>query len=613
MYCMDDKKSTEKKALVVCTVACFLTFELNDIRILKSLGYEVYVATNFDTYEGQHDVVKEAGVPLECQYQIDFTRSPFTPQIMKAYKQLKEIVFKGHFDLIHCHTPVGGVIARLVAKKYNESIHRYNHKIRSGRIKNKKEITAIKVIYTAHGFHFFDGAPLKNWVMFYPIEKYLSKFTDVLITINKEDYKRASEKFFAKKVVYVPGVGVDTKKFASVAGTIDREAKRQELGVGAADILLLSVGELNTNKNHGAVIRALGQLRRQDKLQNVKYMIAGSGDKEDELRSIAREEGVDLKLLGNRHDISELMTACDFYILPSLREGFNVSLMEAMASGTPCLCSRIRGNVGLIDAEKGGELFDPSNVDSIADAISKECTLAAEQQTNQGHYNLEKLRGYDLSTVKDNCVKNKDSEYNSLITNFKYLNEVIKRQQLRESLGLKLDDYVMISVGELSDRKNQMVVLEALRKIKDTRIKMFHSIQYIVVGKGDKLAEYIEYCENFGIMDHVHFLGYRTDIPDLLHASDLFVFPSLQEGLPVALMEAISSGIEVVCSKIRGNTDLVTNALFKAKDVESLEMLINEWFGNRKMMNNVKQIIMENYTIDSVQKEMRQLYELVLK
>lgn len=405
MYLMDDKKSTENKALVVCTVACFLTFELNDIRILKSLGYEVYVATNFDTYEGQHDVVKEAGVPLERQYQIDFTRSPFTPQIMKAYKQLKDIVFKGHFDLIHCHTPVGGVIARLVAKKYNESVHRYNHQIQSGRIKNKKEITAVKVIYTAHGFHFFDGAPVKNWVMFYPIEKYLSKYTDVLITINKEDYKRASEKFFAKKVVYVPGVGVDTKKFASVADTIDREAKRQELGVGASDIMLLSVGELNANKNHSAVIKALGQLLLQGKMQNVKYMIAGSGDKEYELRTIAREEGVDLKLLGYRHDISELMTACDFYILPSLREGLNVSLMEAMASGTPCLCSRIRGNVDLIDAEKGGELFDPSNVESIAEAIGKECMAATEQQTNQGRYNLEKIKAFDLPIVERACKK----------------------------------------------------------------------------------------------------------------------------------------------------------------------------------------------------------------
>lgn len=405
MYLMDDKKTTEKKALVVCTVACFLTFELNDIRILKSLGYKVYVATNFDTYEEQHDEVEEAGVPLERQYQVDFTRSPFTPQLMKAYKQLKYIVFNGHFDLIHCHTPVGGVIARLVAKKYNESICRYNHQIRSSRIKNKKEVTAVKVIYTAHGFHFFDGAPVKNWIMFYPIEKYLSKYTDVLITINKEDYKRAREKFFAKKVVYVPGVGVDTKKFASVAGTIDREAKRQELGVGASDIMLLSVGELNENKNHSAVIKALGQLLRQGKMQNVKYMIAGSGDKEDELRTLAREEGVDLELLGYRHDISELMTACDFYILPSLREGLNVSLMEAMASGTPCLCSRIRGNVDLIDAGKGGELFEPSNVDSIVDAISKECTLAAGQQTNQGCYNLEKIKAFDLSIVESDCKK----------------------------------------------------------------------------------------------------------------------------------------------------------------------------------------------------------------
>lgn len=619
-----DERTDERKALVVCTVACFLTFELNDIRILRNLGYKVYVATNFNTYEEQHEKVKEAGVPLECQYQVDFTRSPFTPQIMKAYRQLKEIVFTGQFDLIHCHTPVGGVITRLVVKKYNESANRHNHRIQEGHNSNYTKISPAKVIYTAHGFHFYDGAPLKNWVMFYPIEKYLSKYTDVLITINKEDYKRASEHFFAKKVVYVPGVGVDTKKFANVASTMNREEKRKELGVKDTDIMLLSVGELNTNKNHCAVIKALGHLRCRGNAQNVKYMIAGRGDQADALNAIALEEGVDLKLLGYRHDISELMTACDFYILPSLREGLNVSLMEAMASGTPCLCGKIRGNVDLIDAGKGGELFEPTSVESIADAIRKELELSAEQLTAQGQYNLQKINQFDLTLVgrtAENLYGGGNRENNEHViteekvslTDYKYLMEVIERQKKREDIGLKTQDYVMISVGELSKRKNQIVVLEALSRIKASYPEIFDHLQYIIVGSGDKLADYTEYCQTHGIEDHVFFLGYRHDISDLLHACDLFVFPSLQEGLPVALMEAISSGIGVICSSIRGNTDLVERGLFEASDVDALEKLIIDKLDRKRRVSNVQHIAMDDYTVDSVQKKMRQVYALGLK
>lgn len=388
---MSDKKrhTHKKRALIVCTVAGFLGFLLDNIETLVSLDYDVCVATNFykNAEIDWHEKLEEVGVPRSRQMQVDFTRSPFTPDVVKAYEELRDIVFRYKFNLIHCHTPVGGVLARLAAKSYNDAIEQRR---RAG----KKAPEKAKVIYTAHGFHFYDGAPIRYWLTFYPIEKMLSRYTDVLITINREDYNRAKKEFYAKKTVYIPGVGVDTKKFASVAGSIDREKKREELGVKPGEIMLLSVGELNGNKNHRVVMEALSRMPEK----KIAYFIAGTGDKKDELEQLAEREDVDLHLLGFRNDVSELLAAADLYILPSIREGLNVSLMEAMASGTPCLCGRIRGNVDLVDEGKGGEMFVPEDVGSVEEAIRREMEDDWEEQ---GRYNRGKIGEFDLRVVDD--------------------------------------------------------------------------------------------------------------------------------------------------------------------------------------------------------------------
>ncbi len=399
-----------RKVLIIASVASMIDqFNKPNIGLLNSLGYDVDVAANFKN-PGTITISRCRELlawlqdkSVDC-YQIDFDRNVADVKAdVLAFKQVDD-VFKGKavpisditddgnsvvkterrhletsYAFTHCHSPVGGVIGRIAA-------HR-NH---------------VKAIYTAHGFHFYDGAPLKNWILFYPVEKELSRWTDVLITINKEDYERAKKEFHAKKTVYVPGVGIDVKKFAGVSESIDREAKRKKLGVKGSDILLLSVGELNDNKNHGVVIKALGELEKAGKLVNnhIVYMIAGAGNTKDELEALAKKESVDLRLLGFRKDVSELLTAADIFIIPSIREGLNVSLMEAMASSTPCLAGNIRGNVDLIDSGEGGELFNPQDVKSAADAISTEINQR-DNWAQQGKHNLEKIRNFDLSIVED--------------------------------------------------------------------------------------------------------------------------------------------------------------------------------------------------------------------
>lgn len=333
-----------KKALVVATVGRFFDFEKNDINLMKELGYEVHGATNMMLEEDDDintfDIIK---------HQIDFARSPFSRQTIVAYKQLKDLLRKNRFDLIHCHTPVGGILTRLAARKYRKS--------------------GTKVIYTAHGFHFYKGAPIQNWMIFYPLEKFFSLFTDVIITINKEDYERANKKFHARKVEYVPGVGVDVDRFDSL--NYDCENKRKELGIDKDDILVISVGELISRKNHEVVLRAIAQLSKEEK-SKIKYFLIGKGDLQNHLEKICVELNLDnVTFLGFRRDVAEICASADMFVFPSLQEGLPVALMEAMAASLPIVCSDIRGNNDLIINGFNGLLVKTNNEKDFSCGIKK--------------------------------------------------------------------------------------------------------------------------------------------------------------------------------------------------------------------------------------------------
>ena len=368
--------STAPKVLLLASVASMIDqFNMSNIEILQNLGYEVDVACNFEegntcSTERIAELKKRLASINVNYFQIDFTRKVMNLlQDMKAYEQVKKIVIENEYTFIHCHSPIGGVVGRIVAHE-----------------------TGTKIIYTAHGFHFFDGAPKKNWIIYYPIEKFLSKWTDILITINKEDYKRAQKEFYAQKVLYVPGIGVNTEKFDS--GLIDKEEKRIDLGLGENDFLLLSVGELSERKNHKLVIEALAKLG--DK--NIKYYIAGTGDLKNKLNSIAEDLGVEqqIKFLGFRTDISELCQAADLFVFPSLQEGLPVALMEAIACKTPVVCSRIRGNVDLVDDDNA--LFDPKSVDELCKSINIKICGNAEPWVMNNYFKLK--HNFEISKVE---------------------------------------------------------------------------------------------------------------------------------------------------------------------------------------------------------------------
>ncbi len=357
-----------KRVLMVATVPSMIgQFNINNIHLLLETGYTVDVASDFtDTSVWPKErigVFKQdmKNLGIEC-IQLDYSRNALKlSRHIASYKETLELLKDKKYSFIHTHTPIASAIIRLAAHK-----------------------TGTKVIYTAHGFHFYKGAPFKNWIIFYPIEKLLSKYTDVLITINQEDYKNALNKFKAKKTIYVPGVGVDTQKFTPRKS--GREKIRKELGIDNDRLMLLSVGELNQNKNHESVIRAIQGF-------DITYVIVGKGELKESLEITAKECSVDIRLVGFRTDVADFYDAADVYVLPSIREGLNVSLMEAMASGLAVACGNIRGNIDLI--ENTDVLFSPTTISEITFAL----TNAIKQREILGLKNLEKIKTFSLETV----------------------------------------------------------------------------------------------------------------------------------------------------------------------------------------------------------------------
>ena len=358
-----------KKVLFIATVVQkhINVFHLPFLKNFQENGYETYVAAANDTNDSN------VSVPYCDHYvEIKFKRNPFHPGNLLAYIKLKKLIDNNAFDIIHCHTPVGGMLGRLAS--------------RSARKKGTK------VFYTAHGFHFYKGAKKINWLLYYPVEKFCSYLTDVLITINNEDFTLAKKKMKAKRIEYVPGVGIDLTKFNNVQ--VDRNVKRQELGVPRDAFLITSVGEISKRKNHRIIIDALRFINDD----RVHYVIVGTGPLLLELKSFAENIGVNdrVHFIGYRNDVSEIYAVSDIACLPSIHEGLPVALIEAMASGLPCVASRIRGCTDLI-SEESGFLINPNDVNGIIKAISD---LLNDQDLRRKIGNDNKERAHQYSVIR---------------------------------------------------------------------------------------------------------------------------------------------------------------------------------------------------------------------
>ena len=333
-----------KKVLFSATVdSHILQFHLPFLKMFKENGYEVHVATN-----GNEEIPY-----CDVKHVVSFERNPFKINNLKAIFQLKKICNEEMFDIIHTHTPMGSVVTRLAAR-------------------NSRKKYGTRVIYTAHGFHFFKGAPKKNWLLFYPVEKHLSRYTDTLILINQEDYDLAKSKFKrCRDIQYVPGVGIDENKFNFEMSDIEKKKFRDSLGLKKDDFVMLYPAEISKRKRQEWLIEAISSLLK--KHENMHLLLPGKDSLKGKCQELTKKLNLESQIhfLGYRKDIPELLKISNISLSTANQEGLPVNIMEAMYVGLPIVASNCRGNRDLVKNEVNGYLIDLNDNEKFSASIEK--------------------------------------------------------------------------------------------------------------------------------------------------------------------------------------------------------------------------------------------------
>ena len=370
-----------KKALIVANLGGFASFLLNDMDTLIKMGYQVSYAANADKldWDDTKEKLQQKGVEF---LQVDFdSKNPFSSQNIKAYKQIVSILKNGKYDLIHCHTPIVGLLVRMAAKKYR-----------------RKGAT---VIYTTHGLAFTSNSSFKSKLIYKNMEHFGARLCDAIVTINREDYQNCL-KMHCRKVYYIHGVGVDTSKYEEV--DIDRSAYRNSIGISDNDIMVLSVGELSDRKNHQIIIEALSRIADKGKYV---YVICGNGingGTGEMLRELAEKKSVRLILLGFRHDIPEITVCSDIGAIPSVREGLGLAGIQSLAAGVPVVGTDVQGIRDYIRDGENGFLCSAFDADGFAEAIGKISSLTAD------HINKMKESCHSVAREFDVDISKKEME-----------------------------------------------------------------------------------------------------------------------------------------------------------------------------------------------------------
>lgn len=360
------------KVLLTATVQSHICqFHRPLVEVLHEHSCEVHVAA-------RDNLAEKNGLKLDFVdkiFDVPFARSPKSKDNIKAYKQLKKIIDGGHYDVVHCNTPMGGIVTRLAARKARKQ--------------------GTKVIYTAHGFHFYKGAPKKNWIVFYPIEKFFSMLTDILVTITREDYKLAKKKFYCQ-VEHIHGVGVNEARYFPV-GVVEQQKLRKELGFTPDQKIILCIGELLPNKNQQMAIRMMPQVTK--KFPDAMLLLAGNGPEKENLENLISELDMEqnIKLLGYCIYLEEYQRIADVLVACSKREGLPLNLVEAMLTGNPVVASVNRGHRELIHDGENGYLVN--NNEEMIKRVS-ELLADHEKEIILGNQARKDAMGYCFSSVK---------------------------------------------------------------------------------------------------------------------------------------------------------------------------------------------------------------------
>ncbi len=366
-----------KRILITSTDLMMIQFLVPHVKNLVENGFEVELVCS--NVGGRLDEVRETlGEYVRAIHEVGLVRSPVSAKNMSGYKDMKNVISKGSYDIIWTNEPVMGVATRLAARNARKK--------------------GTKVIYMVHGFHFYKGAPLLNWLIFYPIEKLMASQADMIVTVNREDYQRA-KRMNVKEIRYIHGIGINTDRL----NVSDQQNDiREELGLGKNDFIVLSVGELNKNKNQKVIIQALEKLNDPE----IHYLLCGKGDQLENLQNLAKDLMIEknVHFLGYRRDVVHICSQSNLYVMPSLREGLPVATLEAMYCGLPVVASNIRGLVDVVKNGKSGYLCNPRDVQRFSEMIIS-IKKDNESRTKMSTYNQDAVKPYCISETKAEVLK----------------------------------------------------------------------------------------------------------------------------------------------------------------------------------------------------------------
>lgn len=366
-----------RRILVTSTDLMMVQFLLPHIRNLSENGYEVEIACSEvggrmkEVRDKIEDCVKEIHL-------VKLHRSPVALDNFKGFYQMKTIINDGKYDIIWTNEPVMGVVTRLAAKRARKD--------------------GTKVLYMVHGFHFYTGAPKINWMIYYPIEKMMASKADIICTVNREDYARAKG-FQVKDVKYIHGIGINTSRLTLGEKKNDIRA---ELGLEKDDFIVLSIGELNENKNQRVIIQAIAMLRDS----KIHYVLCGKGNQLENLKKLVAEKQLNqnIHFLGYRKDVVDICSQADVYVMPSKREGLPVASLEAMYCGLPLVTSNIRGLTDVMENGVSGYMCASEDIKGFAKGIKKLCDNP-KMREKMGMHNKKIVKPYCIEETKKEVLK----------------------------------------------------------------------------------------------------------------------------------------------------------------------------------------------------------------
>ncbi len=371
----------QHKILFVSNTANFSKFNLPFMRFFSDRSWQVdYCSLGEEEVKGCNN-----------QFAIPIQRSPFSLKNISAYFKLKKIIKENGYDAVHCHTPMGGVLTRLACFSLRRS-------------------RKIKVIYTAHGFHFYKGAPLYSWLFYYPVEKFLSRMTDIVVTINREDYERASRSFKCR-VFMIEGVGVDTSRFYPITSSAEKLSLRREKGIGETSFVVLYTAEFIKRKNHRLLFDILPKLK--EKVPNLTLVLCGKGKLLDFLKKLASDLGLSSSVIfvGYAHDVEKWCRLSDVFCMPSFQEGLDLVVVESMLCALPVVVSDIRGHDMMVRDLENGFMCNPKSPNEFLrfiELLAKNPALRSEM----GRRNAESAKKFSL----DIAIEKMGEIYSSLLS-----------------------------------------------------------------------------------------------------------------------------------------------------------------------------------------------------